>query len=121
MVKVVRELPAFVAAIDTLGGILAETLGGTLLWAWSSGRLGARLSREPLCRGQKHAGVVVPLRADTGWVERFVTDVPAGVNARAPNDVSFRASARPSRPRTEEGLCWPSWQLEKTAPITTCE
>jgi hypothetical protein len=78
------ELPAFVAAIETL----AATLPPGLVVVADSG-LGYL---ENLCAADaKHVGFVVPLRADTGWAQRFAADVPGGIHALDPLDyVSFR-------------------------------
>lgn len=78
------ELPAFVAAIETL----AATLPPGLVVVADSG-LGYL---ENLCAlDAKKVQFVVPLRADTGWAARFCADVPAGLNALKPLDyVSYR-------------------------------
>ncbi|MGC8628154.1 MAG: IS1634 family transposase [Acidimicrobiales bacterium] len=68
------ELPAFMAGIETLAGALPPGLvvvGGSGL-----GYL------ENLCAlDSAKVSFVVPLRADTGWAQRFVEDVPAGLGA----------------------------------------
>ena len=96
------ELPAFVAAIETL----AETLPPGLVVVADSG-LGYV---ENLCAADaKHVGFVVPLRADTGWAERFSTDVPAGLDALEPLDyISFREQRLdPARRTVWKGLLSP--------------
>jgi len=57
----------------------------------------------------KHVGFVVPLRADTGWAERFATDVPAGLAGLEPLDyVSFgEQRLDPSRATVWKGLLCP--------------
>jgi hypothetical protein len=78
------ELPAFMTAIETL----AKALPPGLVVVADSG-LGYV---ENLCAADaKHVGFVVPLRADTGWAERFSTDVPGALDGLEPLDyVSFR-------------------------------
>lgn len=78
------ELPAFMAAIETL----AAALPPGLVVVADSG-LGYL---ENLCAADaKNVRFVVPLRADTRWAERFCADVPAGLNALEPLDyVSYR-------------------------------
>lgn len=96
------ELPAFVAAIETL----AETLPAGLVVVADSG-LGYL---ENLCAADaKHVGFVVPLRADTGWAERFATDVAGGLEALEPLDyVSFREQRDdPARRTVWKGLLRP--------------
>ncbi len=58
--------------------MLAETLPAGLVVVADSG-LGYL---ENLCAADaKHVGFVVLLRADTGWAERFSTDVRAGLTS----------------------------------------
>ncbi len=95
------ELPAFVAAIETL----AETLPPGLVVADSG------LSYvENLCAADaKHVDFVVLLRADTGWAERLATDVPGGLDSLEPLDyVSFREQRLdPDRRTVWKGLLRP--------------
>ncbi len=68
------ELPAFMAAIETL----AQALPPGLVVVADSG-LGYL---ENLCAADaSDVGFVVPLRADTGWAQRFVEEVPDGLSA----------------------------------------
>lgn len=68
------ELPAFMAAVETLAGSLPP---GLVVVADSG--LGYL---ENLCAlDSAKVSFVVPLRADTGWAERFVKDVPGGLGA----------------------------------------
>jgi transposase len=68
------ELPAFMAGIETLAAALAPGL----LVVGDSG-LGYL---ENLCAlDLAEVSFVVPLRADTGWAQRFMQDVPAGLGA----------------------------------------
>ena len=68
------ELPAFMEAIETLAGALPP---GLVVVADSG--LGYL---ENLCAlDAAKVGFVVPLRADTGWAERFRTEVPGGLSA----------------------------------------
>jgi hypothetical protein len=68
------ELPAFVAAVETL----AASLPPGLVVVADSG-LGYL---ENLCAlDAKQVGFVVPLRADTGWADRFVAEVDGGLQA----------------------------------------
>ena len=68
------ELPAFMEAIETL----AATLPPGLVVVADSG-LGYL---ENLCAlDAAKIGFVVPLRADTGWAERFRKEVPGGLSA----------------------------------------
>ena len=96
------ELPAFVAAIETLAGSLPP---GLVVVADSG--LGYL---ENLCAADaKHVGFVVPLRADTGWAERFATDVPGGLDTLDSLDyVSFREQRLdPARRTVWKGLLCP--------------
>ena len=66
------ELPAFMEAVETLAGSLPP---GLVVVADSGlGYLGDLCSLD-----SAKVGFVVPLRADTGWAERFVKDVPGGL------------------------------------------
>lgn len=78
------ELPAFMAATETLAGMLPP---GLVVVADSG--LGYL---ENLCTlDKKKLRFVVPLRADTGWAERFCAEVPGGLLALEPLDyVSYR-------------------------------
>jgi transposase len=78
------ELPAFMAAIETL----AKSLPPGLVVVADSG-LGYL---ENLCEADtKGVRFVVPLRAGTGWAERFGSDVPGGLGALEQLDyVSYR-------------------------------
>lgn len=68
------ELPAFMEAIETLSGSLPP---GLVVVADSG--LGYL---ENLCAlDSSKTSFVVPLRADTGFAQRFVTDVPGGLRA----------------------------------------
>ena len=96
------ELPAFMAAIETL----AETLPPGLVVVADSG-LGYL---ENLCAADaRHVGFVVPLRADTGWAKRFAADVPGGLHALEPLDyVSVREQRLdPARRTVWKGLVRP--------------
>jgi hypothetical protein len=96
------ELPAFVSAIETL----AVTLPPGLVVVADSG-LGYV---ENLCAADaKHVGFVVPLRADTGWVERFRVDVAGSLDALEPlNYVAFREQRLdPASRTTWRGLLRP--------------
>jgi hypothetical protein len=89
-----NELPAFMAALETLAGALPP---GLVIVADSG--LGYL---ENLCATDS-AGVrfVVPLRADTGWAARFTADVPAGLDALQVLDhASHRERDRPAARRT---------------------
>jgi hypothetical protein len=89
-----NELPAFMAALETLAAALPP---GLVIVADSG--LGYL---ENLCAADA-AGVrfVVPLRADTGWAGRFAADVPAGLDALQVLDhVSYRERDRPAARRT---------------------
>lgn len=78
------ELPAFMSAIETL----AAALPPGLVVVADSG-LGYV---ENLCAADaKNVRFVVPLRADTGWAERFLTEVPGHLDALESLDyVSYR-------------------------------
>ena len=68
------ELPSFMEAVETL----AASLPPGLVVVADSG-LGYL---ENLCAlDSGRVGFVVPLRADTGWAERFGVDVPGGLGA----------------------------------------
>ena len=55
-------------------------------------RLRARLPGEPLALDTSKVGFVVPLRADTGWAERFVADVPAALGPSGASSTAPSAS-----------------------------
>ncbi len=97
-----NELPAFMAALETLAAALPP---GLVIVADSG--LGYL---ENLCTADT-AGVrfVVPLRADTGWADRFTADVPAGLDALQVLDhVSYRERDLPAARRTTwKGLLEP--------------
>ncbi len=89
-----NELPAFMAALETLAAALPP---GLVIVADSG--LGYL---ENLCTADT-AGVrfVVPLRADTGWADRFTADVAAGLDALQVLDhVSYRERDLPAARRT---------------------
>jgi transposase len=89
-----NELSAFMAALETLAAALPP---GLVIVADSG--LGYL---ENLCTADT-AGVrfVVPLRADTGWADRFTADVPAGLDALQLLDhVSYRERDLPAARRT---------------------
>ena len=96
------ELPAFMAAIETL----SKTLASGLVVVAGSG-----LSyHENLCRlDAGKVGFVVPLRADTGFVDRFQTAVPGGLGAlETIEHVSWREQRRVVGERTVwKGLLCP--------------
>ncbi len=103
------ELPAFMAAIETL----AAALPPGLVVVADSG-LGYL---ENLCAADtKNVQFVVPLRADTGWVERFRADVPAGLQALEPLD---HVSQREQRLAPGERTMWKG--LLRPFPVTTAE
>ncbi len=96
------ELPAFMAAIETL----SKTLASGLVVVADSG-LGYL---ENLCRlDAGKVGFVVPLRADTGFVDRFQTAVPGGLGAlETIEHVSWREQRRVVGERTVwKGLLCP--------------
>jgi transposase len=96
------EPPAFMDAIETL----AKTLPPGLVVVADSG-LGYL---ENLCAvDANHVGFVVPLRADTGWAQRFVDQVPAGLSALKRLDYcSQREQRLPPEKRTQwKGLLRP--------------
>jgi Domain of unknown function (DUF4277)/Transposase DDE domain len=96
------EPPAFMAAIETL----AATLPPGLVVVADSG-LGYL---EHLCTiDTSNVGFVVPLRADTGWAQRFSDDVPGGLDALTRLDYcSQREQHFPKRRRTRwKGLLRP--------------
>lgn len=88
------ELPAFMTAIETL----AHALPPGLVVVADSG-LGYL---ENLCAvDASNVGFVVPLRADTGWAQRFVDDVPGGLSAlRRLDYCSQREQRLPPKRRT---------------------
>ncbi|MGH3372662.1 MAG: IS1634 family transposase [Nocardioidaceae bacterium] len=88
------ELPAFMAAIETL----AEALPPGLVVVADSG-LGYL---ENLCAlDANNVRFVVPLRADTGWAQRFVDEVPDGLSAlRRLDYCSQREQRLPAKQRT---------------------
>lgn len=96
------ELPAFMAATETL----AAALPPGLVVVADSG-LGYL---ENLCvLHARHVGFVVPLRADTGWATRFRADVPGGLHTLQTLDyVSARESRlTPNRRTAWKGLLGP--------------
>ena len=88
------ELPSFMEAVDTLAGSLPP---GLVIVADSG--LGYV---ENLCAfDSSKVGFVVPLRADTGWAERFRADVSAGLGAlRRLGYCSQREQRLPEKART---------------------
>ncbi len=97
-----NELPAFMAAIEAL----AAALPPGLVVVADSG-LGYA---ENLCAADTaNVRFVVPLRASTGWADRFDADVPAGLKALQVLDhVSYRERDRPAGQRTAwKGLLAP--------------
>ena len=88
------ELPAFMTAIETL----AQALPPGLVVVADSG-LGYL---ENLCAvDASNVGFVVPLRADTGWAQRFVDDVGGGLSAlRRLDYCSQREQRLPAKRRT---------------------
>jgi hypothetical protein len=88
------ELPAFMAGIETL----AAALPPGLVVVADSG-LGYL---ENLCTlDNAKVGFVVPLRADTGWAERFAEQVPAALSAlKRLHYCSQREQRLPARRRT---------------------
>ena len=87
-------LPSFMEAVETL----AASLPPGLVIVADSG-LGYL---ENLCAfDSSEVGFVVPLRADTGWAERFRADVPAGLGAlRRLQYCSQRERRLPEKART---------------------
>ncbi|MHB1527295.1 MAG: IS1634 family transposase [Candidatus Dormibacteria bacterium] len=103
------ELPAFMAAIETL----ATTLPPGLVVVADSG-LGYL---ENLCAADaKNVHFVVPLRADTGWAERFRADVPAGLQAL---ELLDHVSQREQRLAPGGRTMWKG--LLRPFPVTTAE
>jgi hypothetical protein len=93
------ELPAFMTAIETL----AQALPPGLVVVADSG-LGYL---ENLCAvDASNVGFVVPLRADTGWAQRFVDDVGGGLSALRRLDYSSQREQRlpPKRRTVWKGL-----------------
>jgi hypothetical protein len=88
------ELPAFMAALETLAAALPP---GLVIVADSG--LGYT---ENLCAADAaNLHFVVPLRADTGWVARFTADIPGGLAALQVLDhVSYRERDLPAGQRT---------------------
>jgi transposase len=88
------ELPSFMEAVETL----AASLPPGLVVVADSG-LGYL---ENLCTlDSSKVGFVVPLRADTGWAERFRVDVPAGLaSLRRLEYCSQREQRLPKKART---------------------
>ena len=109
------ELPAFMTAIETL----AAALPPGLVVVADSG-LGYL---ENLCAvDASNVGFVVPLRADTGWAQRFVDDVrpacpPSVASTTAPN---VSSASPPSDAPAGKGCCVASRSLPATEPPTTC-
>src|SRR5712692_2374726 len=96
------ELPAFMAALEAL----AAALPPGLVVVADSG-LGYT---ENLCAADAaNVKFVVPLRAGTGWQDRFTADVPAGLAALQVLDhVSYRERNLPAGQRTTwKGLLAP--------------
>ena len=103
------ELPAFMAAIETL----AAALPPGLVVVADSG-LGYL---ENLCAADtKNVQFVVPLRADTGWAERFRADVPAGLQALEPLD---HVSQREQRLAPSERTVWRA--LLRSFPVNAAD
>jgi len=96
------ELPAFTAALEALAAALPP---GLVIVADSG--LGYT---ENLCAADTaHLRFVVPLRADTGWADRFTADIPGGLAAlRVLDHVSYRErDLPPARRTTWKGLLAP--------------
>jgi uncharacterized protein DUF4277 len=94
-----NELPAFMAAIETLAAALPP---GLVIVADSG--LGYL---ENLCAADNsNVRFVVPLRADTGWAQRFWSDVPGGLGALKPLDYCCQRQHRlpPDQRTTWNGL-----------------
>ena len=103
------ELPAFMAAIETL----AATLPPGLVVVADSG-LGYI---ENLCVADaKNVQFVVPLRADTGWAERFRADVAAGLQELETLD---HVSQREQPLAPNERTMWRG--LLRPFPVTSAE
>jgi len=108
------ELPSFMEAVETL----AVSLPPGLVVVADSG-LGYL---ENLCAlDTSKVGFVVPLRADTGWAERFVADVegglgPSGASSTAPS--ASNGCQRKNR-RFGRGCSVASPSLPRTGPATT--
>jgi transposase len=103
------ELPAFMAAIETL----AEALPPGLVVVADSG-LGYL---ENLCAvDANNVRFVVPLRADTGWAQRFSDEVPDGLSAlRRLDYCSQRERRLPTKQRTR-------WKgLLRAFPLTAAD
>lgn len=100
------ELPSFMEAVETLAALLPP---GLVVVADSG--LGYL---ENLCTlDSSKVGFVVPLRADTGWADRFRADVPAGLGAlRRLEYCSQREQRLPKKART----IWKG--LLKNFPVT---
>ena len=100
------ELPAFMEAVETL----AASLPPGLVVVADSG-LGYT---ENLCAlDSSKIGFVVPLRADTGWAERFRADVPGGLGAL--KQLGY-CSQREQRLPREERTVWKG--LLRPFPVT---
>jgi hypothetical protein len=100
------ELPAFMEAVETL----AASLPPGLVVVAGSG-LGYT---ENLCAlDSSKIGFVVPLRADTGWAERFRADVPGGLGAL--KQLGY-CSQREQRLPREERTVWKG--LLRPFPVT---
>ncbi len=88
------ELPAFMAALETLAAALPP---GLVVVADS----GLGYTGNLCAADAANLRFVVPLRAGTGWADRFDADVPAGLAAlRVLDHVSYREQNRPPAQRT---------------------
>lgn len=88
------ELTALGAALETLQTLLAPGL--VVVIDSAAGHLGTLCAAD-----RKGVRFVVPLRADTGWADRFDIDVPGGIDSLEDLDhVSEREHRLPPRRRT---------------------
>jgi hypothetical protein len=108
------ELPAFVAALDTLRAQLPSRL--VVVADSGLGYLGTLCALNTV--GTRF---VVPLRADTGWAQRFDTDPAARLDTLQTLDhVSAREQRLPAQKRTVwKGLLRPFPVTDDTGTHTT--
>jgi hypothetical protein len=88
------ELPAFMAALETLAAALPP---GLVIVADS----GLGYTQNLCAADARSLAFVVPLRADTGWAARFTADIPGGLAAlQVLGHVSYRERDLPPARRT---------------------